>query len=137
VEEGGTASLLVIALAGVVLLLGLAATFLTATAAGHRRAQAAADLAALAGATARQQGEDPCAAAARVATDNGAGLAGCRLDGADVVVSVAMDGPRHLGHGWRLRGEARAGPSEPSSAANHPDTAGAVSGAFHRPLVGP
>jgi secretion/DNA translocation related TadE-like protein len=118
--QRGSASLLVVALAGVVLLLGLAASFLTATAAAHRRAQAAADLAALAGATARQRGEDPCAAAATVATGNGAGLGGCRLDGADVVVSVMIDGPRHLGHGWRLRGEARAGPSSPAGPSGEP-----------------
>jgi len=123
--QRGSASLLVVALAGVVLLLGLAASFLVATAAAHRRAQAAADLAALAGATARQRGEDPCAAAAAVATGNGAGLAVCRLDGADVVVSVRVEGPRHLGQGWLLRGEARAGPSGPSDPAELPDPAGA------------
>lgn len=115
VDQHGSASLLAVALAGVVLLLGLAAAFLTATAAGHRQAQAAADLAGLAGATARQRGEDPCAAAATIAAANGAELDDCRVAGADVVVSVSLEGPRHLGHGWRLHGEARAGPSGPSA----------------------
>ncbi|MCP6423098.1 pilus assembly protein TadG-related protein, partial [Klebsiella pneumoniae] len=55
--QSGSASLLVVTLSGVVLLVGLAAAFVTATAAAHRRAQSAADLSALAGAVARQRGE--------------------------------------------------------------------------------
>lgn len=108
--DRGSASLLVVALTGVVLLLGLAAAFLTATGAVHRRAQAAADLAALAGATAHQRGDDACTAAGLVADRNGAESAACHLTGDDVVVRVRLAGPEFLGHSWELVGRARAGP---------------------------
>jgi secretion/DNA translocation related TadE-like protein len=108
--DEGSASLLVVALTGVVLLLGLAGAFLTATGAAHRRAQAAADLAALAGATANQRGDDACGAAGQVADRNGAGSTACHIEGDDVVVSVSLAGPEFLGHSWELIGQARAGP---------------------------
>ena len=79
--QSGSASLLVVTLSGVVLLVGLAAAFVTATAAAHRRAQSAADLAALAGAVARQRGEDACGGAADVARGNGAELTACEVLG--------------------------------------------------------
>lgn len=108
--DRGSASLLVVALTGVVLLLGLAGAFLTATGAAHRKAQAAADLAALAGATAGQRGGDACAAAGMVADHNGARSIDCDLEGSDVVVRVSLAGPEFLGHSWELVGQARAGP---------------------------
>ena len=108
--DGGSASLLVVALTGVVLLLGLAGAFLTATGAAHRQAQSAADLAALAGATAGRSGGDACAMAAKVADQNGARSAACHVDGNDVVVQVLLAGPEFLGHSWELVGQARAGP---------------------------
>ena len=107
----GSASLLVVALTGVVVLLGLATAFLAATGAAHRRAQAAADLAALAGATAQQHGADACGAAAVVASHNGARATECLVDGDDVVVRVSLSGPEFLGRSWELVGRARAGPA--------------------------
>ena len=109
-DSRGAATLLVVALTGVVLLLGLAGAFLTATGAAHRRAQAAADLAALAGATAHRHGDDACAAAGKVAMSNGAASTACHLEGEDVVVEVSLSGPEFLGHSWDLTGRARAGP---------------------------
>ena len=108
--DDGAASLVVVALTGVVLLLGLAGAFLTTTGAAHRRAQAAADLAALAGAGAHQHGGDACAASALVADHNGADSTTCHLEGDDVVVEVSLSGPEFLGHSWELFGRARAGP---------------------------
>lgn len=108
--DRGSASLLVVALTGIVLLLGLAGAFLTATGAAHRRAQSAADLAALAGATAGQRGGDACAVAGQVADHNGAQSAACHVEGHDVVVEVLLAGPEFLGHSWELVGQARAGP---------------------------
>lgn len=108
--QRGSASLLVVAVTGVVLLLGLAASFMTATAAGHRRVQSAADLAALAGATAAQQGLDPCSVAGAVAARNGARTTSCDIAVEVVTVSVVADGPELLGHRFRLEGRARAGP---------------------------
>ena len=109
-DSRGAATLLVVALTGVVLLLGLAGAFLNATGAAHRRAQAAADLAALAGATAHRHGDDACAAAGKVAMSNGAASTACHLEGEDVVVEVSLSGPEFLGHSWDLTGRARAGP---------------------------
>lgn len=103
--------MLVVALAGVVLLLGLAATFMTAAGAAHRRAQAGADLAALAGAGALQRGDDPCAASGRISADNGADMVSCLVDGDDVSVVVRVAGPELWGHTFDIRGRSRAGPT--------------------------
>lgn len=108
--ERGSASIVVVALAGVLLLIGLAASHVTATAVAHRRAQAAADLAALAGAGAHQRGEDPCPVAADVAARNHARLASCVDHGKDVVVEVTVEGPELLGLAATPTGRARAGP---------------------------
>ncbi len=106
--ERGAATLLGVALAGVLLLIGVTLAEITAVVAAHRRAQAAADLAALAGAT--SPGES-CAAADRVATANGARLTGCLLEGADVLVSVRVDPPPGLDRVVTIPGQARAGPA--------------------------
>ncbi|QIX28882.1 flp pilus-assembly TadE/G-like family protein [Nocardioides sp. JQ2195] len=95
---------------GVVVLLGLAASFMTATASAHRRAQSGADLAALAGAGTLQRGDEACAAAGRVATANAAVLVTCRVIGEDVMVEVRVPGPEFLGHTFEIRGRSRAGP---------------------------
>jgi len=77
----------------------------------HRRAQSAADLAALAAAQALQQGDNGCAAADEVAAANGARLDRCRLDDFDAIVTVRVTGPALLG-APALRARARAGPDE-------------------------
>lgn len=110
-DERGSASLMVIALAAVVLMLGVAGAFVTAMVAAHRQGQAAADLAALAGAAALRDGGDPCAVAGGIAGENGATLTECWTSGSDVLVQVGLDGPAFAGHGWRLTGRARAGPA--------------------------
>ncbi len=109
-SQPGSASMLVISLVGVLVLVGLGAAFVTATAAAHRRAQSAADLAALAGATAAQDGEDACVTAARVARGNDADLVDCAIQGDDVLVTVRVASPELAGHGWPVVGRARAGP---------------------------
>ncbi|TQK68294.1 Rv3654c family TadE-like protein [Nocardioides sp. SLBN-35] len=107
----GAATVLAAAMAGVLLLVGAATGVVGAIVVGHRRAQAAADLAALAGATALgHSGRDPCSAAAEVAEANGALMETCQVDGADVLVEVRVDGPRWLGQDRDLRAAARAGP---------------------------
>ena len=77
-----------------------------------RRVQSAADLSALAGATAHAAGRTACPEVARVADRNGTTLDSCGvLEGGDVqvVVSASVRGP------WpeplRVRGRARAGPA--------------------------
>jgi secretion/DNA translocation related TadE-like protein len=78
----------------------------------HRRAQAAADLASLAGASALQRGPDPCAEAARIAGRQGAGVTRCVVDGLAVVVATAVLLPPVLG-GAEVPARARAGPVTP------------------------
>lgn len=98
-------------------MLGLlvAVTVATAGAVGiiatHRVAQAAADLAALAGASAVQEGGDPCGQAARVADRNRATLLSCEVAGWNVTVVVSADTARLPGGVLDLRARARAGPA--------------------------
>lgn len=74
-----------------------------------RRASAAADLGALAGAAAVQQGRPGCPAADGTVTANGARLALCRQAGEDVHVVVAIP-VRVAGRTFEVRARAHAGP---------------------------
>jgi secretion/DNA translocation related TadE-like protein len=108
----GAATLLVIAMAGVLMLVAGALGVAEAMVVAHRHAQAAADLAALAGA---QQPDDPCGSAGAAASANGARLLSCQAVGRDVRVVVAVSGPRWLGQDADLTARARAGPSAGAS----------------------
>ena len=109
-DDRGAATLLVLAMAGVLLLVGAALGVVKAMVVDHRRAQAAADLAALAGAEALARGADACDSATVVAAANGADLASCLPSGSEVRVVVTVDGPRWLGQSADLSATARAGP---------------------------
>ena len=109
--EAGAATLLVLAMAGVLLLVGAALGVVQAMVVAHRKAQAAADLAALAGASAAARGHPPCEAAATVARLNGSQLVGCQESAGDVTVEVVVSGPHWLGQQGDLTAEARAGPA--------------------------
>ena len=111
VDERGSASLMVATCLALLLTIGAATGMVAAVFRAHRSAQAAADLAALAGAAAGQRGDDGCAAADRFAIANGAVLVSCRLEGDDVVVRVEVAGPRWLGQRADPVAEARAGPA--------------------------
>jgi secretion/DNA translocation related TadE-like protein len=108
--ERGAATLLALGMAGVLLMVGTALGVVGALVVDHRRAQAAADLAALAGALAGARGEPPCAAAGAVAGLNDAELLDCFLDGPTVTVRVEVSGPHWLGQQADLEASARAGP---------------------------
>ena len=107
VDDGG-ATVLVVAMAGVLMfvMVGLAAVGGLVTA--QRRAQAAADLAALAAAGALDA--DACAEGLRVARANAAVLDDCELVGSEVRVVVSVPGPTMPGRQVRVSAEARAGP---------------------------
>lgn len=109
-DERGSATLFAVACLSLLMVLGAALGVVAAMVHAHRQAQAAADLAALAGAQAAVRGRDPCAAAGSVATANGARLGSCRVAGRDVLVEVEVAGPRWLGQESDLSGQARAGP---------------------------
>ena len=109
-HEEGAATVLVVAMAGmlVFVLIGLSAVGGLVTA--QRRAQAAADLAALAAAAALRGGSEGCAEATRVAAANDATLDACTVTGQDAWVEVSVSGPQWPGRRVRVGAEARAGP---------------------------
>jgi len=96
---------------GLLMLLGSALGVVAALLHSHRQAQAAADLAALAGAQAASRAEDACAVAAAVAADNGGRLGTCTVADREVRVSVEVEGPDWLAPPAVLVGHARAGPA--------------------------
>jgi secretion/DNA translocation related TadE-like protein len=110
-DDAGAATVVVVAMAGVLMFvmvgLGAAGGLVVA----QRRAQAAADLSALAAATVTS---DACLEAGRVATANDAALEECRLAGEEVGVVVSVPGPElPWASRWselRVTAEARAGP---------------------------
>lgn len=110
-DERGSATLLVLAMAGVLLLVGAALGVVVAMVRAHRAAESAADLAALAGAQALQRGGDPCGRAAEIARADDARLSGCSSRGSVVTVRVIVAGPHWLGQSADLSAEARAGPA--------------------------
>lgn len=109
--QTGSATLLVVAMAGVLLLLGAGLAVVTALVAAHRAAQSAADLAALSGARGVASGGDGCAIAREVAAANGARLTLCAVSGRVVDVEVQVPGPHWLGQAADLAGRSRAGPA--------------------------
>ena len=109
-RERGSATITAIGLLGVLLFVGAALAAVGGVFVSHRTAEAAADLAALAGAGALADGS-PCPVASAVAAENGATLVDCRTEGREVWVAVRVGGPRWLGHGADPVAEARAGPA--------------------------
>lgn len=106
--------MLVIALLGLLMFLGAAMSFVAGVVADHRAAQSAADLSALAGAQALQRGQDPCAAANRIAAANGASVRSCDVSGEEVVVDVTVEARSYAGYSPEVTGRARAGPISPA-----------------------
>lgn len=111
VGERGSATVLAIALMGVLLTLGAGLGLTAATVHAHRVAASAADLTALAAAQAAVDGMSACSAGARLAAANDAWLVSCDLVGRIVTVTVRVRGPHWLGWGADLVGRARAGPA--------------------------
>ncbi|WP_439938021.1 Rv3654c family TadE-like protein [Nocardia sp. N13] len=105
--EAGGATVLVVAMAGILLfvMVGLAAAGGLVTA--QRRAQAAADLAALGAASTL---DEACRQAAWIAAAHAAALESCEVAGDEVTVTVSVDGPRVPWRDVRVGAEARAGP---------------------------
>jgi secretion/DNA translocation related TadE-like protein len=91
-SELGSATTLMVGMMGVVVALSSAALVIAGYAVGYHRARAAADLSALSGAAAFQQGREPCAQAALTARQNGARVVRCNQvgDAVDFVVTVRV-----------------------------------------------
>ncbi|HKD97003.1 MAG TPA: Rv3654c family TadE-like protein [Micromonosporaceae bacterium] len=110
--DQGSATVWVLSACVLVVSIGLACVVAVAAVVGRHRAQAAADLAALAGARYAALGEAAaCAAAGAVVDANGARVTACRLDGLDLVVSVAVEVPGAPAALGPARATARAGPA--------------------------
>ena len=108
-DERGAAVVLALGLVAVLVFVGAVSAGTIGIVIAHRRAQTAADLAALAAAQALQAGGDPCPTAARIAGRHDVALTGCVIDGTSVVVAVAARLPPALG-GDQVPARARAGP---------------------------
>jgi secretion/DNA translocation related TadE-like protein len=108
-SEQGLAAPVLVGLTAVLAFVTMAGAVVGRVVVEQRRAAAAADLAALAGATAVQQGSEGCVAAARSATANGARLAACVRAGDEIDVVVAVPA-RLVGRSVEVTARARAGP---------------------------
>jgi secretion/DNA translocation related TadE-like protein len=121
-RDSGSATILMLGIAAVVLAAGCATAMLAAAISARHSAQAAADLAALAAATHIGIDDGGCAAAERIASRNGAQLDGCVIqiaaDGRSGIVEVTVSRPAGTGPLAGLRATARAAAErEPSSSA--------------------
>ena len=94
-SELGSASILMTGIFAVVVALSSTALLIAGYALGYHRARTAADLSALSGAAAFQQGRDACAQARQTARRNGARVQQCDLvgDAIDFVVTVRVSVP--------------------------------------------
>ncbi len=113
-DEGGSASVVLMALGLAVVTLGVASAGAGSGLVAAHRAGSAADLSALAAATRGVNGEvSACGMARRLAEANNVQLHSCRLDGLDVVVTVRARVPVAAPGGPSgVSATARAGPVE-------------------------
>lgn len=112
-RERGSATAYALVFIGLLTTLALVASTIAGLFVGHRKAAAAADVAALAGAAAMQHGGVGCEAAARISTANQAKLVSCAANGAVIDVEVALDVQSAFGASFAVAGKARAGPAGP------------------------
>lgn len=122
--ERGSASLWVLGVGLTVLLFAGAVAAAGSVLVAKHRAQAAADLGALAGAVHAGEGLDAaCARARQIIEANGASLVECQVDGLDVVVGVQV-APAGVGRAiGPARAMARAGPARVAARARAPRSA--------------
>ena len=108
-DDRGAATAMAVALVGLLVAVAAISVGTVGIVIAHRRAQVAADLASLAGATALQRGVDPCAEASLIAGRHGAVVTRCLVDGSTLLVATSVVLPAALG-GEEVRARARAGP---------------------------
>lgn len=112
VDERGSASLVAAAMCAVLLAVTVGGAQIGATVVARHRAQAAADLAALAGAAAVPAGLGPaCAKASTVAQRMATTAVGCSVDDLDLTVTVDAPVSLRLFGAVHARALARAGPA--------------------------
>jgi secretion/DNA translocation related TadE-like protein len=110
-DDRGSATVLALAICGVIGLVTAVLAGAGLAAVTRHRAALATDAAALAAAADAAQGPTlACAAARRTLQSNGASLDGCSLDGAYVLVRARVAAPRWIAWAGSATSEARAGP---------------------------
>ena len=109
-DERGAAVVIAIALIAVLVFVAAICVGSIGIVLAHRRAQAAADLASLAGAGALQRVDDPCVSAIAIAERHDAAITDCVVEGSTVVVTTAITLPLAL-TGRQVAARARAGPT--------------------------
>ena len=110
-DERGAITPLALGAIGLLVLAALLLNVIGAAVVVQRQVESAADLAALAGATAVQHGRDGCASAERAASANHADLTACSVDGQVVDVRVSRQAPRMFGRDVLAHARAKAGPT--------------------------
>ncbi len=110
-DDCGVATVLALGMTVILLSTAVVGVGVVRVVAARHAAAAAADLGALAGASALAAGADPCTAAARVVAANDAGLVQCVAAGADVLVATRVRTAPLLGGSWAPAARARAGPA--------------------------
>ncbi len=111
--DRGGATIWLLASGLLVVLLGAAMAGVGAAVVARHRAQAAADLGALAGALHGLAGEgEACDRAASIVAANGARIVTCRLDGLDVSVTAAVSPAGYAALAGTAQASARAGPAD-------------------------
>lgn len=114
--QRGSAAVWVLCLAALLVAATTLAVLYGSAVAVRHRADAAADLSALAAAAQALAGPAAaCAAAARIATANGAVLRDCGLAADVATVAVTVRGRGAVGEAMVATGRARAGPSDPAA----------------------
>ena len=125
-RDHGSATIWLLGLSGLVALVAAAGLLAAAAAAARQRADAAADLGALAGAAATARGGDSCAAAAAVVRANGAELQSCVVGPGsfiDLTTAVPVPAALHRLGFPAARAWARRGAPQPSAQARSARTA--------------
>ena len=110
--EPGVAAMWGVVLVTLLGLLTSVAVGMAGVTGARHRAEAAADLAALAGAVAARDGSDACRAAGAIALANRGELVSCSVSDQEVLVSVSVSTGRIWGKTWQQVGVARAGPAD-------------------------
>lgn len=109
-DDRGSAAVVAVVVAALLGVLACVAASLAGLVVAQRRAAAAADLAALAGATSVRSARDPCTPARVVAERNGGQLARCVVTGSEVTVTVTRGVSPWFGPEFDVHSDARAGP---------------------------
>lgn len=108
-DEDGVATVVALAMIAVLVFVAIASAGAVGLVLAQRRAQGAADLAALAAAQALLAGNDPCGAGRLIAERHDVSLHDCAVAGTAVLLTVEVALPKAFA-GRTVRARARAGP---------------------------